>query len=491
MLLDSLVRRIERAPSGPDTVAFFDYDGTVITGYSAESFYRHRLRTLDLGPVEIARTVATAVRGVKTSEDFTAFLDLSLEAWKGKPEAGLRALGDKLFRDEIGGKLHLEVWRLIEAHRAKRHRIVLASSATAAQVDPMAREIGADEVLCTQLEIEDGNFTGRVLGETCFGEGKARAVEAYAERKNVDLARCYGYANGEEDIAFLQSVGHAVAVSPAAVLERAAVRYGWPVLKCAPRGGNPSLTEIVRTLGFYGGMAAAGWASVLLGVANQSRRQLIDFACGVGSDLGLGLAGVDVRVRGEEHLWSSRPCVFVFNHQSKIDPIIVGKLIRGGFTGVAKKEAASIPGFGQFFRFAGVAFVDRGNTEQAKAALAPAVAKVRGEGLSLVISPEGTRSPTPRLGPFKKGAFHIAMQAKVPMVPIVLRNAGEVMWRSAQTIKAGTVDVLVLPPIDTRSWKVQTINDHVRDVRDQFVRVLDDWPSEASRRTRGKEGASR
>jgi putative phosphoserine phosphatase/1-acylglycerol-3-phosphate O-acyltransferase len=171
----------------------------------------------------------------------------------------------------------------------------------------------------------------------------------------------------------------------------------------------------------------------------------------------------------------------VFNHQSKIDAIIVGKLLRAGFTGVAKKEAAAVPGFGQFFRFAGVAFVDRGNIAQAKAALAPAVAKIRGEGLSLVIAPEGTRSPTPRLGPFKKGAFHIAMQAKVPMVAVVLRNAGEVMWRSAQTIRPGTVDVVVHPPIDTRKWRIETINDHVREVRDLFVRTLDDWPTDGAR----------
>jgi len=136
-----------------------------------------------------------------------------------------------------------------------------------------------------------------------------------------------------------------------------------------------------------------------------------------------------------------------------------------------------VPGFGQFFRFAGVAFVDRGNTAQAKAALAPAVAKIRGDGLSLALSPEGTRSPTPRLGPFKKGAFHIAMQARVPMVAIVMRNAGEVMWRSAQTIRPGTVDVLVHPPIDTSGWRVATIDEHVREVRDLFVRTLDDWPT--------------
>jgi putative phosphoserine phosphatase/1-acylglycerol-3-phosphate O-acyltransferase len=97
--------------------------------------------------------------------------------------------------------------------------------------------------------------------------------------------------------------------------------------------------------------------------------------------------------------------------------------------------------------------------------------------MSLVIAPEGTRSPTPRLGRFKKGAFHIAMQAEVPMVPVVLRNVGEVMWRGAQILSPGTVEVAVLPPIDTSEWRRETIGEHVAQVRELFVATLADWPS--------------
>ena len=480
MELDRLLRRIAKAPDGPDVVAFFDYDGTVITGYSAEVFYRDRLKKLEMGPAEIASTVMAAVRGIRTNEDFMAFLEQSLAPLAGKKEEEMRALGERLFRDEIAGRLHLEIWRIVEAHRAKGHRIVLASSATSAQVEPMARELGASDVLCTRLEIKDGCFTGRCDGAPLWAEGKGNAVRDYAAASSIDLSRCFGYANGDEDLDFLRSVGYPVAVSPAPMLERAAVRFGWPILRCERRGGNPSLWQVARTGAFYGGMAAAGWTSALLGVLNQSRRQFIDFTTALGSDLSLAFAGVDLNVRGEQHLWSSRPCVFVFNHQSKLDAIIVGKLLRRGFTGVAKKEAANVPGFGQFFKFAGVAFVDRGNTAQAKEALAPAVAKIRGEGLSIAIAPEGTRTPTPRLGPFKKGPFHIAMQARVPMVPIVMRNVGELMWRTAQTIRPGTVDIIVHPPIDTSAWRVETLNDHVRDVRELFVRTLADWPNGAA-----------
>jgi len=293
MQLDVLIRRIERAPDGPEVAAFFDYDGTVISGYSAGAFYRHRLRTLDMSLAEIGRTMLAAARGIRTKEEFSEFLDLSLDSLRGKKQADVEKLGRQLFLDEIGRRLHLEVWKIIETHRLKRHRIVLASSATAAQVEPMAKEIGASDVLCTRLEVKDGVFTGKLDGGPLWAEGKGDAVRDFAAAEKIDLASGFAYANGDEDIDFLRSVGHPVAVSPAPTLERAAVRFGWPILRCEPRGGNPSLWHVARTAGFYGGMAAAGWTSMALGLLNQSRRQFIDTTIGMGSDLGLAFAGVD------------------------------------------------------------------------------------------------------------------------------------------------------------------------------------------------------
>lgn len=469
---------IAAAPDGPQVGAFFDYDGTVITGYSAQAFYRHRILHRDLGPIELAKTVLMSAQGIESGEDFAAFLELSLGAWAGKPLQEIQQLGDDLFKHEIAGRLHTEVWEIVRAHQAKGHTLALASSATRFQVEPMARELDIDHVLCTPVEIVDGIITGRTSGPPLWADGKARAVLELAQEQELDLEASFAYSNGGEDIEFLATCAHPVAVSPHKVLRAHAEQVGWPILDCVARGGTlPSVGELVRTAGFYGSFAAAFGAGLGLSVLNRRRDTLLDITGGVGSDLGLALAGIDVRVvRGHEHLWSARPCVFVFNHQSKLDPIIVMKLLRGGFTGVAKKEAKNVPGFGQLFQLAGVAFVDRGNTEQAKAAMQPAVDKVRLEGMSLVIAPEGTRSATPKLGRFKKGPFHIAMQAEVPMVPIVIRNAGEVMWRGAQMLRPGTVEVVALPPVDTRRWTVETLDDHVQDVRGMFLDTLDDWP---------------
>jgi putative phosphoserine phosphatase/1-acylglycerol-3-phosphate O-acyltransferase len=195
----------------------------------------------------------------------------------------------------------------------------------------------------------------------------------------------------------------------------------------------------------------------------------------VGSDIALALAGVQLRVSGEEHLWTLRPAVFVFNHQSSMDVPIVANLVRRDLTAVAKKEASRDPRFAILGHVARVAYVDRGNSQQARAALAPAVDRLR-EGISLAIAPEGTRSVTPRLGRFRKGAFHVAMQAGVPIVPIVIRNAGDVMWRGSLLVRPGTVDVTVLPPIPTRDWRVEDLPGHVADLERRYRETLDDWP---------------
>ncbi|MBP2367057.1 HAD-IB family hydrolase [Pseudonocardia parietis] len=471
------LRAIREAPPGPGTVAYFDYDGTVIDGYSAGAFYRTRLREFDVGPVELVRTLRSGMRGIRTDEDFKEFLSITLATWKGRTEDELHALGRALFRDEIAGALHPEIWELVTAHTEQGHQVVMASSATRFQVQPMAEELGADRVLCTELEVADGVLTGRVSGISLWGAGKAAAVLADAHDQGVDIGDCFGYANGTEDAEFLSAVGHPVAVSPTDSLRELATELGWPILDCAPRGGLfPDVTDLARTAVFYGGMAGGLAAAAGAGLLHGSRRTFVDMAAGVGADVAFGLAGIGVDVTGAEHLVAARPCVFVFNHQSKFDVPILMKLLRENFTGVAKKEAAQIPVWGQLFRIADVAFVDRGNSTQARAALQPAVDKLREEGISLAIAPEGTRSPTPRLGRFKKGAFHIAMQAGVPIVPVVIRNSGEIMWRGAQTLRGGTVQVVVHPPIDTTDWVPEHAGTYAEEVRELFLDTLARWP---------------
>jgi putative phosphoserine phosphatase/1-acylglycerol-3-phosphate O-acyltransferase len=352
--------------------------------------------------------------------------------------------------------------------------VALASSATRFQAGPLAADLGIEHILCTQIEVEDGRLTGRIEGPVLWGKNKADAVAAFAADNGVKLPESYGYANGDEDVEFLETVGRPRPLNPAPGLARVAAERGWPVHRF-PSRGRPGIVPMVRTAAALGGIFTTLGVGVGLGVLNRSRRTALNYVATAGPEVALALAGVTLEVTGEEHVWSHRPAVFVFNHQSSFDVIVIARLLQRDFTAVAKAELAHDPRFAPLGALAGVAYVERGDRSQSRAALAPVVAKLR-EGMSLAIAPEGTRSATPTLGRFKKGAFHIAVQAGVPVVPVVIRNAGEIMWRASMVARPGTVDVAVLPPVLTDGLGPDDVDDLADRVRQQFVETLDNWP---------------
>jgi WS/DGAT/MGAT family acyltransferase len=336
-----------------------------------------------------------------------------------------------------------------------------------------------EHVLVSPVEIVDGTCTGRPGGPLLWRAGKAAAVAAFAAEHDIDLGQSYAYSNGDEDVPFLRTVGRPRALNPGKGLAAAARHYSWPVARFRSRsGGGP--VGLARAVAGFGGMLG-GFAvgAALSTLTSGSRRDAVDMGIALGGDLSTALAGVHLDVEGAEHL-ATRPAVLLFNHQSQLDVLVLAKLLRGGFTGVAKKELASTPGFGWMFRFADVAFVDRTDSAQAREALRPAVERLH-EGISLVIAPEGTRSATPSLGPFKKGAFHVAMQAGVPLVPIVIRNAGELMWRGSTAVQPGTVQVRVLPPVPTEGWTVEELDQRIAEVRESYRETLANWSGRPTR----------
>lgn len=371
-----------------------------------------------------------------------------------------------------------EAWRLVQAHHRKGHTLAIASSATRYQVLPAARELGIEHVLATSVQVQNGLLTGRLSDSPLWNVYKAKAVQAFAASKGLRLRASYAYANGDEDIAFLASVGNPITINPKPQLAREAQRKNWPTLHFAPRG-KIAIQHKVRTIASYAAMAGTFFAGLTAHKLGAPQNRMLNLILATAPQFGLAAAGIDVRIVGEENLWKARPAVFVFNHQSPLDLVICVGLLRRDATGVVKKEMADMAGWGQFGRFMDMAFVDRGDAEGAKAALAPAIEKLK-NGISLGICPEGTRSHSPRLGAFKKGAFHVAMQASVPIIPVVMRNVGEVMSRNSVWMRPGTVDVCVLPPVETSNWTREAIDSHIAQVRRQFVDTLANWPGQTA-----------
>jgi putative phosphoserine phosphatase/1-acylglycerol-3-phosphate O-acyltransferase len=473
--LSALLAEIAAGPEGPEIGAFFDFDGTLIAGYSAEAFVLDAIRRRKVDPQIMIKSLLAGLDMHLRGSDVTALMDIAAEAGKGRREEALIELGQRLFRERVAGTVYPEARAIVKAHQRMGHTVALASSATRFQAGPLAADLGVEHVLCTRIEVVDGLLTGRVEGPVLWGRNKADAVAAFAAEAGLKLAESYGYANGDEDVEFLETVGRARPLNPASGLARVAAERGWPIHRFEPRG-RPGLVPVVRTAAALGGIATSLGVGVGIGLLNRSRRTAQNVVAAVAPEVALGLAGVDLSVTGEEHLWSDRPAVFVFNHQSSFDVIVIARLLRRDFTAVAKAELAHDPRFAPLAALAGVVYVERGNRAQSRAALTPVVDKIR-SGVSLAIAPEGTRSATPTLGPFKKGAFHIAVAAGVPVVPVVIRNSGDIMWRASLVARPGRVDVAVLAPVPTAGLAAGDVDDLCHRVREQFVATLADWPS--------------
>ncbi|MFD4468363.1 HAD-IB family hydrolase [Rhodococcus sp. NPDC058505] len=469
--LATVLRAIEEAPPGPGTLAAFDLDGTLIAGYSATVVYRDRLRTRDISVGELLRTTGAVLDTQFRGADVGGLMDVAVHALAGRQEDDLLEWGLRLFRQQIAGMIYRDARTIVAAHRRAGHTVVLATSATPYQARYVAEDLDLPDLLCTEPEVRDGMLTGRLASPPLWGPAKAKALAGYADERGIDLAVAFAYSNGGEDVPMLESVGHPVALNPDRELSRRARHGGWPIVRLPrpQRGATPLST--VRTATAIGALMTTTAAAVGVGLLTRNRQTAANLVGAVGPDLALTICGITVTVRGRENAWSSRPAVFMFNHQSSLDVLVLGTVIRCDVTGVAKQEAARDPRFLPVGALLDVAYLDRSDTTAAKAALAPAVAKLR-SGTSLAIAPEGTRSPTPRLGRFKKGGFHVAMQGRVPIVPIVIHDAGELMWRNSLVAHPGTVHVDVLAPVPTDDWTVETLDEHVREVREMFDECL-------------------
>jgi putative phosphoserine phosphatase/1-acylglycerol-3-phosphate O-acyltransferase len=155
---------------------------------------------------------------------------------------------------------------------------------------------------------------------------------------------------------------------------------------------------------------------------------------------------------------------------------MVAALVRDNWTGVAKIELRSNPLVGTLGRLLDAAFIDRADTAAAVAALRPVEDAAR-KGLSILVAPEGTRTDTRTVGAFKKGAFRIAMATGLPIVPIVIRNSDSVAGRNSHRLSPGTVDIVVLPPIDVSDWSVDDLPKRTEQVRELYLDTLASWPA--------------
>lgn len=455
-------------PNGAHIGAFFDLDRTLIEGFSAKDFMQERILSGKMSRKEIISQFFGLIIYAIGNRNFAGLAAIAARGAKGIAEKDFQEFGEMVYAKHLANAIYPESRALVEAHKAKGHTVGIISAATPYQVEPVARELGIDHVMCTRMEIKDGIFTGNIIEPPVWGEGKAIAARDFITRFELDAEQSFFYTDSHEDLPLLDLVGKPRPLNPDDELKELAEERGWPVQAFRSRG-RPSVMNVVRTTLSFGTMAPALMAGLGMS-AIRSRKSGTNTMTRTLGDLGTALAGIHLDVTGEENIWAARPAVFIFNHQSSADLLIGAKLLKKDATAIAKKELKySIAG--PLLMAGGVVFVDRGDKKKAIKALEPAVEALK-NGTSIAIAPEGTRSKTPKLGKFKKGAFHMAMQANVPIVPMVIKNAHDAMPKGSMVIRPSTIQVTVLPPIPTDHWQKESLDEHIAVVRSMFLREL-------------------
>ncbi len=177
----------------------------------------------------------------------------------------------------------------------------------------------------------------------------------------------------------------------------------------------------------------------------------------------LWISSVQTEVIGRENILHDRPQIFMANHQSGFDILIVLAHMDTYFAWIAKKELFSIPIFGDAMKKGGYISIDRKNFVRAMRSISEA-ARIVQEGKSVMTFPEGTRSMDNQVHPFKKGVFHLALKAGVPIVPVTIIGSGDIMPKKSLRVHPGKITMVIDKPIDITGYTEETVDDLIHRV---------------------------
>jgi 1-acyl-sn-glycerol-3-phosphate acyltransferase len=187
--------------------------------------------------------------------------------------------------------------------------------------------------------------------------------------------------------------------------------------------------------------------------------------------ISLLFAGVRLEIAGGQHLPKHEPIIYMANHQSNFDILALFAGMPLQFRWLAKEELFRIPLFGLAMRRSGYIPIDRSDRKKALQGMTEAVRRINA-GTSLVIFPEGTRSPDATLLPFKKGGFNLAIQAQVPVIPVAITGSGAIMPKHSRWIRGGTIRVEFFPAISTAGRGPADRDALVEEVRQPIAQAL-------------------
>jgi len=238
-----------------------------------------------------------------------------------------------------------------------------------------------------------------------------------------------------------------------------------------------TLVAAVRSIATYVGVSLYVLVAAPIGMTLAilfGAKNFLYFLGHLGVRLALGLSGITYRVAGREHV-PGRSVVFCANHQSNVDPPVLFEVLHPQVHILYKAELNSIPILTHAFRVGGFIPVDRRNKEAAMRAIEAGAESLR-SGNSFLIFPEGTRSRTAELLPFKKGGFIMAIKAQAPIIPVAIQGGRAAMRRGSMIVRPARVSIRIGEPVETAGMQVGQRDELIARVRARIESLLAEGP---------------
>lgn len=213
----------------PRGAAFFDMDRTLVRIDSATLYVRHQRLKGQAGAVDVARVAWWMLQYTLGVIDAQRVAEKALQQFKGKHETWLLAECEEMFANSALSHVAAEGREAVERHRSQGDFVAIVTGATPYAARPLARELGIEHVIATELEVEAGQFTGRIVAPMSYGPGKVVLAERLAQRHGFALEEATFYSDSITDLPLLQRVRTPVAINPDARLRRVARRNGWRI----------------------------------------------------------------------------------------------------------------------------------------------------------------------------------------------------------------------------------------------------------------------
>ena len=211
--------------------AFFDFDNTLVSINSSKIGFKWLYEHGMLSKIFILKvTIAVFLNRINIISE-KRMADVMITFYKNKKLTDFKAGADEFYFNHLKPHLAPKIVEKLEFHKKKGHILVIVSGSIRYYLEPAAKDLGIQHLVCTDLEENTcGLLTGKAIGQVCIGNYKKELTLKLADNLNIDLSNSYAYGDNQADIPLLKMVGNPVAVEPTPILKNIAQKNNWPIL---------------------------------------------------------------------------------------------------------------------------------------------------------------------------------------------------------------------------------------------------------------------